>query len=321
MKVRQASLWDLGRLEELHRRAGAALTQAPPTTRLWSMLSHTFQSFVPLIQDSLILIAEERDTLLGFIQASGRPSGSALSGVTSLQVLNLVVEPSADLDAVAPPLIEQLAQQAVQRGIERLFVRLPVEEPVIPVFRRLGFRQYATEHVYFADAATAPMREAVPFGLRPATGQDLRLLYSLYRKVTPLGVAQMEVPNHKEWRRLRSEPILRLGRSHAQQWVVDRVEIVGWIGLQKAGSASRPHTLSFLALPERELADELVDYALGQLGSPPGPVWSSLRHYDADMIDALRGRGFTTLLNQSLMVKELALRAPLREKVLVPSFG
>ena len=318
MKVRQASFWDLGRLEELHQRAGAAFSHAPPTTRLWSMLSHTFQSFLPVIQDSLIFLAEDKERLLGFIQASGRPDGSALSGVTSLQVLNLVVEPEADLDSVAPPLIEQLAQLAVQRGIERLFVRLPIEEPVIPVFRRLGFRQYATEHVYFAESA-AGRSDAIPFGLRPARGQDVRLLYSLYRKVTPLGVAQMEVPNYKEWRRLKSEPILRLGRSHSQQWVVDRVEIVGWVGVQKAGSASRPHTLSFLALPERDLAEELVDFALQQLGG--GPVWSSLRHYDADMIDALRGRGFATLLNQSLMVKELALRAPLREKVLVPSFG
>jgi ribosomal protein S18 acetylase RimI-like enzyme len=320
MKVRAASVWDLGRLEELHRRAGAALSQAPPTTRLRSLLSHTFASFLPMMQDSLIFIAEDRERLLGFIQASGRPSGAPLSGATSLQVLNLVVEQEVDPDSVAPQLIEQLAEQAVQRAVERLFVRLPIEEPVIPVFRRLGFRQYATEHVYFAEAPEA-QSDAVPLGLRPAKGRDLRLLYSLYRKVTPLGVAQMEAPNYREWRKLKEEPILRLGRSHTQQWVVDRVEIAGWAGVQKAGSTSRPHTLSFMSLPERDLAGELADCALSQLGAPSGPAWSSLRHYDADMIDALRGRGFTTLLNQSLMVKELALRAPLREKVLVPSFG
>ena len=82
MKVRAANLWDLSRLEALHSRAGAVLSQAPPTTRLWSVLSHTFASFLPMIQDSLIFLAEDRDQLLGFIQASGRPSGSALSGVT-----------------------------------------------------------------------------------------------------------------------------------------------------------------------------------------------------------------------------------------------
>jgi hypothetical protein len=39
------------------------------------------------------------------------------------------------------------------------------------------------------------------------------------------------------------------------------------------------------------------------------------------MIEALRSRGFETLLNQSLMVKELAVRVAAREKGMVPSFG
>jgi len=320
VKVRASSMWDLGAIEDLHRRAGATLSEAPPTTRLWSMLSRSLSAFLPLLQDSLVYVAEERGQVAGFIQASGRPQGSALSGATSLQVLNLVVAPEADVETVGPVLIEHFANQAIGRGIERLFVRLPTDEAVIPVFRRLGFRQYATEHVLFAEAPE-PRSSGIPFGLRAAKGSDHRLLYSLYRKVTPLGVAQMEVPNHKEWRRLKAEPIFRLGRAQTQQFVVERAELVGWIGIQKAGVASRPHTLSFLALPEPGLADELADYSLTSLGSPCGPAWSSLRHYDAHMIDALRGRGFTTLLNQSLMVKELALRAPLREKALVPSFG
>jgi hypothetical protein len=39
------------------------------------------------------------------------------------------------------------------------------------------------------------------------------------------------------------------------------------------------------------------------------------------MIDALRGRGFSVLLTQLLLVKELAVRVPLREKGMVPSYG
>ena len=59
------------------------------------------------------------------------------------------------------------------------------------------------------------------------------------------------------------------------------------------------------------------------LGESDAPAWSSLRHYDSHMIDALRGRGFSVLLTQLLLVKELALRVPkpVREKGLVPSFG
>jgi hypothetical protein len=39
------------------------------------------------------------------------------------------------------------------------------------------------------------------------------------------------------------------------------------------------------------------------------------------MIEALRRRGFETLVNQSLMVKELAQRVSAREKGMVPAFG
>ena len=313
-------MWDLGTLEELHHATGAAGTPAPPTTRLWSMLSHSLSSFLPLLQDTLVYVAEEEGKVIGFVQASGRPQGAALATVTSLQVVNLVVSPDARVESVGPALIEHLANQAIGKGIERLFVRLPTDEDTIPVLRRYGFHQFATEHVLYAEAPEA-RSPSVPFGLRDAKGRDLRLLYSLCRKVTPLGVAQMEVPNYKEWRRLKTEPILRLGRAHAQQYVVERVELVGWVGIQKAGGPTRPHTLSFLALPEPGLPEELADHAIAALGTQPGPAWSSLRHYDSHMIDALRGRGFETLLNQSLMVKELALRAPLREKALVPSFG
>ena len=320
MKVRSASMWDLGDIEDLHRAAGATGSPAPPAARLWSMLSHSLSSFLPLLQDTLVFVAEEEGRLIGFIQATGRPQGAALPTVTTLQVVNLVVAPAASVESVGPALIEHLANHAIGHGIERLFVRLPTDEATIPVLRRYGFHQYATEHVLYAESP-APRSRAVPFGLRDAKSKDLRLLYSLYRKVTPLGVAQREVPNYKEWRRLKSEPILRLGRAHVQQHVVERVELTGWIGIQKAGGVTRPHTLSFLALPEPGLPEELADFAIAALGNPSGPAWSSLRHYDAHMIDALRGRGFETLVNQSLMVKELALRAPLREKALVPSFG
>ena len=74
-------------------------------------------------------------------------------------------------------------------------------------------------------------------------------------------------------------------------------------------------------LPEPPLPDELADLGLSLLGDLRTPVWSSLRHYDSHMIDALRGRGFSVLLTQMLLVKELALRVPVAEKGLVPSFG
>ena len=110
--------------------------------------------------------------------------------------------------------------------------------------------------------------------------------------------------------------------SDKQEQVVDRIELIGWVKAMKSTGA-RPDWLQLMALPEQPLPGELADFGLSMLGDSVSPAWSSLRHYDSHMIDALRGRGFTVLLTQLLLVKELAVRVPkpVREKGLVPSFG
>jgi len=154
-----------------------------------------------------------------------------------------------------------------------------------------------------------------PLGLRASKRGDDRKLYQLYRKVTPQGVSQLEAPTYREWKAIHA------GEA-AGSYVVDRIEVVGWVRMQRGGGA-RPDTLQFMALPENPLPAELADYGISLLGESDAPAWSSLRHYDSHMIDALRGRGFTVLLTQLLLVKELAVRVPkpAREKGLVPSFG
>jgi predicted N-acetyltransferase YhbS len=310
MKLRNASLLDFSRIEQLHREAEARFSTVPPPARLWALVSQTLTALLPLSHETLLYVAEDQGKVIGFVQASGRPLTLSLPAkATSLQILNLCVANDADEREVAPRLVQHLCEQAGRSGVSRLFVRVPLDDPLLPVLRMEGFRQYATESVLYAERAE-PRSTTVPFGLRTARGRDARLLYSLYRKVTPLGVAQLEAPTFKDWRSLRSDP--------GQQELVDRVEVVGWLAVQRS-SQGRPHTLSFLALPEDGLADELADRALTI--SEAGPAWSSLRHYDSHMIDALRGRGFTLLLTQALLVRELVVRVPLPEKGLVPSFG
>jgi len=209
-----------------------------------------------------------------------------------------------------PELLEHLANRALGRGGLRLTVRVPLDDPLLRTIRMQGFRQYATENVLYAEEPKA-QRDVSLAGVRPARGKDDRVLYHLYRKVTPQGVSNVEAPTFREWKRLRQEP--------GEQYVVDRVEMVAWFGVERSSEPARPHTLRFMALPEAGLAEDVADHVLGLTGG--GPAWSSLRHYDANMIDALRGRGFSNLLTQALLVKELALREPLREKGLVPSYG
>ena len=310
MKIRSASLRDLVRVEQIYREAEAGFSAVPPPARLWGLVSHTFAALLPLHQETLIFVAESEGKVIGFVQASGQPLTVSLPAkIQSLQVLNLCVATGVEEGMVAPPLIEYLCEQTGWKGVSRLFVRIPVDDPLIDIFRRQGFRQYATESVLFGEAPKARSSDP-PAGLRPCRGRDERLLYHLYRRVTPWGVAHLEAPTYRSWRTLRHEP--------GQQEVIDRVEIVGWCRVQK-GSQARPCILAFMALPEKGLADELADHAIVAADAQPG--WCSLRHYDSQMIDALRGRGFSLLLTQALLVRELTVRELLPEKSLVPSFG
>ncbi len=322
MKLRAARLLDLARIEEIHSSANSEPSSATPAAvRLWSLISSTLSALLPLSQETLIYVAEEGGRVVGFIQASGEPLSLDLRRATVLQVLNLHVAEGSSPDEVAPALVEHLCHQAIDRGTHRIFVRLPVGDPLLPFFRLRGFRQYATEVVVYADKPVVKAAKH-PDGMRPVRRGDDRRLYQLYRKVTPEGVSQLEAPTYREWRALHGERAGRIASrgSEKLELVVDRTELAGWVKVARS-SGAQPSTLSFLALPESPLPDELADVALSLLGESEGPAWSSLRHYDSHMIDALRGRGFSVLLMQLLLVKELALRVPVREKGLVPSFG
>ncbi len=315
MKVRTATLLDLSRIEEMHRSSETRLSEAaPPAARLWSLLSSTLSALLPLAQETLMYVAEEGGRVVGFIQASGQPLSLDLRRARMLQVLNLQVADGADPEEVAPALVQHLCNQALERGALRLFVRLPDRDPLLPAFRMQGFRQYATEQVVYAERPKQ-RSDQYPEGLRAFKRGDDRKLYGLYRKVTPQGVSQLEAPTYREWKAMHATDL-------TGGQVVDRIEVVGWVRMQRGGGA-RPDTLQFMALPENPLPSELADYGISLLGDSEGPAWSSLRHYDSHMIDALRGRGFSVLLTQLLLVKELAVRVPkpVREKGLVPSFG
>ena len=315
MRIRAAGLLDLARIEEMHRSSEIKLSEAaPPAARLWSMLSSTLSALLPLAQDTLMYVADDGGKVVGFIQASGQPLALDLRLARVLQVLNLQVADEADTDEVAPALVQHLCNQALERGALRLFVRLPDRDALLPAFRLSGFRQYATEQVLYSERPRQRSDE-YPLGLRPSKRGDDRNLYHLYRKLTPQGVSQLEAPTYREWKPLHAG---EAAGSH----VVDRIEVVGWVRMQRGGDA-RPDTLQFMALPESPLPAELADFGISLLGDSDAPAWSSLRHYDSHMIDALRGRGFSVLLTQLLLVRELAVRVskPVREKGLVPSFG
>src|SRR5579859_6593774 len=133
MKVRSASLRDIGGVEQLYWDAGARMPHAAAPIRLWSLLSHTLSALLPLAQETLLYVCEDGGRLTGFIQASSLSPAMRLPGATSLQVLNLCVGPDADTETAAQALVEHLCNQAIGRGVRNLFVRLPLDDPLTAI--------------------------------------------------------------------------------------------------------------------------------------------------------------------------------------------
>jgi hypothetical protein len=156
-------------------------------------------------------------------------------------------------------------------------------------------------------------------------------LYLLYCATTPKSVAAVEAANFAQWRRTFASGLQggRLPRRAGQpRFVVERVQVVGWMSLVPGGGG-RPHTLGLMAAGQpAELWPALLQRSLAYVAQHhPGAVWCSLRHYDEAGIRLLRGEGFEVIASQTLMVRELPLKVPARMRVkikdkrLVPQYG
>jgi ribosomal protein S18 acetylase RimI-like enzyme len=333
LQVRPAQLKDLGAIEALYRQQVREAERSPlkrqfASTRLWFLLNSTFSSILPITSTAdYVYVMEDarRRSIQGFVQAE-----TAALGPNVWQILNLCL--SSDLDRFndGTALLDHLFNEGLKRGVTKFVVRVPVDDPVADLFRARGFTAYATEHALLSE--TVAPRPAPPLpGWRAMRRDDELGLYLLYCGTTPKAVAAVEAANFAEWRRsfaigLRGARIPR--RAGQPRFVVERVQVVAWMSLIP-GSGGRPHTLGLMAAAQpAELWPALVERSLAYLAQhQPGPVWCSLRHYDAAAIKLLQREGFEVIASQTLMVRELPLkvqvkmRVRIKEKRLVPQYG
>jgi ribosomal protein S18 acetylase RimI-like enzyme len=334
LQIRPAQLKDLGAIEALFRdqdhessrRASSSFRQFA-SRRLWYLLNHTFASVLPLTSAAdHVFVGEDprRPGIQGFVQAE------TAAGGTAWQILNLSIVPELDRFRAGTALLDHLCNQGLQRGVTRFLVRVSVGDPVLDLFRARGFRAIATEHALLAESVNRrPVGELA--GWRPMRKEDLLSLWLLYRAVTPREVADVLASSFKQWRDTFQHgwwtgTVARPTRR--RQFVVDRVEVVGWLGVTPGGGG-RPTILGLMARSEpRDLLPSLVQHGLAYLAEHhPGPVWCSLRHNDQEAIALLQKEGFEVIASQVLMVKELTLKVPARRKVpvrekrLVPQYG
>jgi len=266
-----------------------------------------------------------RHSIQGFVQAE-----TAALGPNAWQILNLCLSPDLDRFNDGTALLDHLFNEGLNRGVTKFVVRVPVDDPVADLFRARGFTAYATEHALLSETV-APRPTPALSGWRPMRRDDELGLYLLYCATTPKSVAAVEAANFAEWRRsfaigLRGARMPR--RAGQPRFVVERVQVVGWMSLVPGGGG-RPHTLGVMAAGQPpDLWAALLQRSLAYVAQHhPGPVWCSLRHYDEAGIRLLRGEGFEVIASQTLMVRELPLKIPsrmrvrIKDKRLVPQYG
>ena len=333
LKVRPAQLKDLAAIEALYRQQVREAERTPlkrqfASTRLWFLLNSTFSSILPITSAAdYVYVMEDsrRRSIQGFVQAE-----TAALGPNAWQILNLCLSPDLDRFDDGTALLDHLFNEGLNRGVTKFVVRVPVDDPVADLFRARGFTAYATEHALLSETVAARPMPALG-GWRAMRRDDELGLYLLYCATTPKSVAAVEAANFAQWRRsfgvgLRGARMPR--RAGQPRFVVERVQVVGWMSLVPGGGG-RPHSLGLMAAGQPpELWPALLQRSLAYVAQHhPGAVWCSLRHYDEVGIRLLRGEGFEVIASQTLMVRELPLKVPARMRVrikdkrLVPQYG
>jgi len=333
LKVRPAQLKDLAAIEALYRQQVREAERTPlkrqfASTRLWFLLNSTFASILPITSTAdYVYVMEDarRHSIQGFVQAE-----TAALGPNAWQILNLCLSPDLDRFNDGTALLDHLFNEGLNRGVTKFVVRVPVDDPVADLFRARGFTAYATEHALLSESVAQRPTPALS-GWRPMRRDDELGLYLLYCATTPKSVAAVEAANLAEWRRsfaigLRGARMPR--RAGQPRFVVERVQVVGWMSLVPGGGG-RPHTLGVMAAGQPpDLWPAVLQRSLAYVAQQhPGPVWCSLRHYDEAGIRLLRSEGFEVIASQTLMVRELPLKVPARMRVrikdkrLVPQYG
>lgn len=332
-QVRPAQLKDLGAIEALYRLQTREAERLPPkrqfaSSRLWFLLNSTFASILPITSaaDHVYVMEDpKRRAIEGFVQAE-----TAALGPNVWQILNLCL--SADLDRFTDgtALLDHLFNEGLKRGVTKFIVRVPVDDPAADLFRSRGFTAYATEHALLNESIKPRPAPAVA-GWRPMRREDELGLYLLYVATTPKPVAAVEASTFAEWRR-SFQPgswSARIPRRAGQpRFVVERVQVVGWMSLVPGGGG-RPHSLGLMAAGQpAELWPSLVQRSLAYVAEhQSGPVWCSLRHYEEVGIALLQKEGFEQIASQILLVRELPLKVPapvrarIKDKRLVPQYG
>lgn len=194
-------------------------------------------------------------------------------------------------------LLDGLSSSAVAHRVHKIFLRLPLDSPLVDLARRSGFCCYRKEALYRLRGGAQP--HPLPQPLRPRTPQDEPPLFQLYNMAIPAAVRAVEGITLEEWSQAREPPARR------ELVYPGDTGLVGWVCLEERGPVARLH----LTVHPSRLGDlgPVVDHCLGLLGHKAA-ILTLVPEFQPCLTQALEERGGQRVAEYAVLVKQLTAR-------------
>lgn len=247
------------------------------------------------VENRKSLIAVEGLTVRGVLSARLRGGRS----VWEVDKLILDQEESTDLSSA---LLEHLADRAGRSGVRRIFLRLPIDSPLITAARRAGFLPYTSEVLLQRSAENEVKAPDDLLKARALAKEDEDALFRLYCTTVPAPIQKVEGLTLEEWRETQDPAF---GRQKDYLW--SREELL-WAWLRTI-QGDLCNQLQLLVHPaEEHTTNNLVHYALSLL--PKGTRTLALvPDYQPHLQGVLaREWGFEEVTHYTSLVRQLTVR-------------
>ncbi len=197
-------------------------------------------------------------------------------------------------------LLERVSSVGGQLEIGRIFLRLPVDSPLLRAAQESGFLPYSTEHLYWRDRGDGnegKIRTSSAYSPRRKKADDEYRLFELYLKCVPPHVRQAEGMTYKEWQSNRD-------RSLGQEWVFEKGgDLVGWVAI----NAGRHCGQLDMRAATRDEMQNVVGYGLASLGDCH-QMYCLAPDFEEALQRLLEDLGFNRVMTYSVLTKELLAR-------------
>lgn len=212
-----------------------------------------------------------------------------------------------DPDWEGVTLLEDLCAAAAEGGAHRVFLRLPVESPLIETAHRSGFTlTYKETLLRRSDPWHGPPVEELP-GWRARTPAYDYAVYRHYLACAPVGVRSVCAATLDEWH----DALESGGRPVVDHLLWDEGEtepagvVTAWV---RTWAHGRTGALQVLARPGAHELSELVRYALGSLSGKP-QLLALVPDFQPEVGAELMDCGFHLAEEYSVLAKSVTVRA------------